>query len=38
MLRNAMSSLGVGRSALAWHLYNLKRITRSEVDAMLDDF
>mgnify|MGYP001809601325 CR=1 FL=1 len=37
MLRHAMRDLGVGRSALTWHLYNLKRISGSERDALLDE-
>jgi Zn-dependent peptidase ImmA (M78 family) len=36
LMRAAMNTLGVGRSALTWHLYNLNRISDSERQAWLD--
>lgn len=36
-LRQAMTVLGVGKTALTWHLYNLGLLTRSERDAWLDE-
>lgn len=36
-LRQAMVALGVGKSALTWHLYNLGLVSSSEREAWLDE-